>query len=238
MDTPFAYVRVRLDGADTDLLHIAREELAVGTRVHAVWAKERTGTIRDISHFSAAKVAQESSTEVSPASSTAAAPESPTGAAAEPVTAVRTKLSLPFRLAAGSLQTRFHEAVKRGELYGTRCEVCKQLYVPPREVCAKCWARCHGWERVSDEGKLNTFVVVNVPFYGQEITIPYILGHIQVDGADTFFFHLVGGKNAEGKLCMPSGVSIGARVRAVWRPAALRTGLINDDIDYFALDKP
>jgi hypothetical protein len=54
--TPFAFVLVRLDGADTALAHVVRDdldELRVGSRVKAVWAPdgERTGSIRDIACF-------------------------------------------------------------------------------------------------------------------------------------------------------------------------------------------
>lgn len=53
---PFAFVLVRLDGADTALAHVVKDDLdkvTVGTRVQAVWAPdaERTGTIRDITCF-------------------------------------------------------------------------------------------------------------------------------------------------------------------------------------------
>ena len=51
---PFAFVLVKLDGADTALAHIVtdgHEGVQVGSRVEAVWADERTGTIRDIARF-------------------------------------------------------------------------------------------------------------------------------------------------------------------------------------------
>jgi hypothetical protein len=53
-DAPFAFVLVRLDGADTALAHIVtdgHDRVKVGARVEAVWAEERTGTIRDIARF-------------------------------------------------------------------------------------------------------------------------------------------------------------------------------------------
>lgn len=53
-DAPFAFVLVRLDGADTALAHVVtegHERVRVGSRVEAVWAEERTGTIRDIARF-------------------------------------------------------------------------------------------------------------------------------------------------------------------------------------------
>jgi hypothetical protein len=53
---PFAFVLVRLDGADTALAHIVRDDLdklVVGCRVEAVWAADenRKGSIRDIESF-------------------------------------------------------------------------------------------------------------------------------------------------------------------------------------------
>jgi uncharacterized OB-fold protein len=53
---PFAYVLVKLDGADTAMVHVAKGDLArlkVGARVQAVWAPdgERTGHVRDLGYF-------------------------------------------------------------------------------------------------------------------------------------------------------------------------------------------
>jgi uncharacterized protein len=55
-DKPFAFVLVKLDGADTALAHYVRDDLAklaVGSRVQAVWKAdgERVGSVRDIDHF-------------------------------------------------------------------------------------------------------------------------------------------------------------------------------------------
>jgi len=56
LTTPFAFVLVRLDGADTALAHVVRDDLdqvRVGARVAAVWADDatRSGSIRDIACF-------------------------------------------------------------------------------------------------------------------------------------------------------------------------------------------
>ena len=53
---PFAYVLVKLDGADTALAHVVCDDLAqltVGSRVQAVWApdEERKGHVRDVVCF-------------------------------------------------------------------------------------------------------------------------------------------------------------------------------------------
>ena len=54
--SPFAFVLVHLDGADTAMAHVVKDNLAalkVGARVQAVWAadEQRQGTIRDIVCF-------------------------------------------------------------------------------------------------------------------------------------------------------------------------------------------
>jgi len=53
---PFAFVLVKLDGADTAMAHVVKdrvEAVRVGARVEAVWKPddERIGSIRDIAFF-------------------------------------------------------------------------------------------------------------------------------------------------------------------------------------------
>jgi uncharacterized OB-fold protein len=54
--SPFAFVLVRLDGADTALAHVVKDgfdKVKVGARVQAVWAgdDQRVGSVRDIDCF-------------------------------------------------------------------------------------------------------------------------------------------------------------------------------------------
>ena len=52
---PFAWALIRLDGADTALLHGVdagrSDAMITGMRVRARWAEERTGSITDIACF-------------------------------------------------------------------------------------------------------------------------------------------------------------------------------------------
>lgn len=55
-EKPFAFVLVKLDGADTALPHVVTErpgDVEVGARVEAVWAPDdvRVGSLRDIASF-------------------------------------------------------------------------------------------------------------------------------------------------------------------------------------------
>jgi uncharacterized OB-fold protein len=55
MEPPFAYAVIRLDGADTGLVHLLGEvepgRIREGMRVKAVFAEERTGKMLDIAYF-------------------------------------------------------------------------------------------------------------------------------------------------------------------------------------------
>jgi uncharacterized OB-fold protein len=218
---PLAFVRVRLDGADTDLVHIAPDVAGVrrGTRVRPIWAAERTGTIRDIAGFE---------------------PGEDDGAVQEPrahrssVTTIQAHLHMRYRSAVGATEARFRRGLLCAELAGNRCPACETVFVPPRPCCPRCFTACEDWLALADRGVVKAFVVVNVPFSGQEIGIPYVLADICIDGADAPFLHLVGSRGSNGKLVLPAGgARVGMRVRAVWRSPSERRGLLNDDIEHF-----
>ena len=55
LDRPFAWALIKLDGADTPLMHAVDagtpEAIKTGTRVHVHWADETVGAITDIACF-------------------------------------------------------------------------------------------------------------------------------------------------------------------------------------------
>ena len=55
VDTPFVFGIIKLDGADTGMVHrlgeIDFEKIRIGMRVRAVFSEERRGDIRDIKYF-------------------------------------------------------------------------------------------------------------------------------------------------------------------------------------------
>jgi uncharacterized OB-fold protein len=61
-DPPFISAEIRLDGSDSNFYHLVggfdltdlelvRRTMKIGTRVRAVWKKEKTGSILDIDYF-------------------------------------------------------------------------------------------------------------------------------------------------------------------------------------------
>ena len=56
---------------------------------------------------------------------------------------------------------------------------------------------------------MTTFCVVNVPFRGQAIELPYVCAQVLLEGADIPFMALI-------QECDASDVRMGLRVEAVW----------------------
>ncbi|MBF9069939.1 OB-fold domain-containing protein [Streptacidiphilus sp. NEAU-YB345] len=86
LDTPFAWVLVRLDGADTALLHALdapRASVRTGMRVAVRWAEERTGAITDIACFVPVTDAA-TPTDAATSTETASAPGTDDAAPTEP----------------------------------------------------------------------------------------------------------------------------------------------------------
>ena len=138
---------------------------------------------------------------------------------AEPVTRISTPMRLEYRFTPGRAASRFLRHVEQGELLGQRCPNCRKVYIPPRGACAACGVPTDEEVPVADKGTVTTFCVVNVPFYGQKIEIPYVSATILLDGADTGLLHAVDAGDE-------SRMATGMRVEVRWRDE--RVGEIQD----------
>jgi uncharacterized OB-fold protein len=117
----------------------------------------------------------------------------------------------------------FFKALKeRGEIVGTRCAPCSQVYVPARRFCERCFAELTEQVKVEPEGIIESFSYSYVDRTGKRLKHPVASVLVQLDGATTVMLHrLLDVKDL-------SRVSIGRRVRAVIRPKSRRTGSILD----------
>ncbi len=196
-DRPFAWALVRLDGADTALLHAldvpSEDALHTGMRVGIRWAAERAGTMHDIACFVPEAIADGPLDE----------------SEGEPVTRFKVPVRLDYTVTAGQEQSRFLRAVEHGRIMGVRCPSTGRVHVPPRGAISDTGERADEWVQVADHGTVTTFCVVNIPFEGQVLEPPYVAGSILLDRSDVPVFHLVGGIAA-------NQVTMGMRVRAVW----------------------
>ncbi|MEM1538108.1 MAG: Zn-ribbon domain-containing OB-fold protein [Candidatus Nezhaarchaeales archaeon] len=143
---------------------------------------------------------------------------------------VEYELKLPFRWSMGPVATRFFEEFKNKRIMGTRCPKCRRVLVPARMFCPRCFVDTTEWVEVSDKGTIRTFTIITFSFTGQVRKPPYIVGVIDLDGADVGFTHFIGGVDLSDLEKAAREIKPGMRVQAVWRED--RKGEILD-IDYF-----
>ncbi len=128
---------------------------------------------------------------------------------------------------AGVAIGRFLSELKAGRIIGTRCHHCRRTVVPPRIFCEWCFRPMDEWVYLQDEGIVNTFSITYVHWDMVRVKEPIIPAVVEIAGASKGMgiMHLLGEVD-------PEDVKIGMRVKAVWKPAAERTGAITD-ILYF-----
>ncbi len=198
LETPFAWALIRLDGADTPMLHAIDappDAVHTGMRVQARWAPSPVGSIRDIECFE-------------PLNSTYIELDADQPAQ---VTMVTTPIHLRYVHTASPEESRYLRALAEGRITGQRCPICRKVYVPPRGACPTDGVPTTDEVELPDTGTITTFCIVNVPFPGQRTKPPYVHAAVLLDGADIPFSHLVLG-------CPAEDVRMGMRVRAVWKP--------------------
>lgn len=129
-----------------------------------------------------------------------------------------------FSYTAGTIRSRFLTEIRDNKkIVGTKCPNCKMVWVPARSVCVKCFANLKEFVEVACTGKVTTYSVINnfQKFY--PLKPPFILGIIQLDGADSGLVHFIGEVN-------PKDVKMGMKVQAVFKEERIGSIL---DIKYF-----
>jgi uncharacterized OB-fold protein len=218
LDRPFAWALIKLDGADTPLLHAVDAEssdaVSTGARVHAHWVDEPVGAITDIAYFKLGDDAE------------------PEGGAddRDPITVQVTPSSIEIQHTASFPESTFLRALEEGKLLGARTKKGRngqpgKVYFPPKEADPATGLELDEFIELPDKGTVTTFAVINIPFAGQRIKPPYVAAYVLLDGADIPFLHLV----TEIEV---SDVRMGMRVEAVWKPRE-EWGLGIDNIDHF-----
>ncbi|MEU5977078.1 OB-fold domain-containing protein [Streptomyces sp. NPDC047315] len=201
LTTPFAWALVRLDGADTALLHAldapGPDAVHSGMRVRIRWAATRTGAITDIACFEPYD-----------------GPRQPTGADHtgtfdDPVTGIVAPARLDYSYAPGRAQSRYLDALAERRMVGERCPRCRKVYVPPRGACPTCGIATTDPVEVGPRGTVTTFCIVNIKAKNLDIEVPYVYAHIALDGADLALHGRIGGIPYDE-------VRMGLRVEPVW----------------------
>jgi uncharacterized OB-fold protein len=206
---PFGWALIRLDGADTALLHAVHagspEAMSTGMRVRARWADEPIGHITDIAYF-----LPEGAADADPAP-TPPRPSAAERSGGEDPTTMIAPVQLRYHYRASEQESAYVRAMAEGRLLAMRCPACGKVYLPPRGACPVDGVPTSEEVELAGTGTVTSFAIVNVPFMGQAITPPYAVGYVLLDGADIPLLHLVLG-------CDASEVRMGMRVRAAWKP--------------------
>ncbi|MFJ5807209.1 Zn-ribbon domain-containing OB-fold protein [Streptomyces sp. NPDC093093] len=202
--TPFAWVLVRLDGADTAILHALDapdpESVATGMRVRIRWATDRVGAITDIACFEPADAPAD------PAFPQAAPHD---GIFADAVTGIVAEARLDYTYSPGRAQTAYINALSERRTVGERCPSCHKVYVPPRGACPTCGVATTDRVEVGPAGTVTTYCIVNIKARNLDIDVPYVYAHIALDGADLALHGRIGGIPYDQ-------VRMGLRVEPVW----------------------
>ena len=210
LDRPFVWALIKLDGADTAMLHAVDGRVATGDRVHAHWVDEPVGAITDIACFVPGDEPE---------------PAGDQSDDRDPVSVLVSPCSLAVQHSASRPESIFLRALQDGILLGARSGDDGKVYFPPREADPATGRELDQFVELPDRGTVTTFAIINIPFAGQRIKPPYVAAYVLLDGADIPFLHLVTDVDA-------ADVRMGMRVEAVWKPRAERDFGI-DNIDYF-----
>jgi uncharacterized OB-fold protein len=132
----------------------------------------------------------------------------------EPVRRIKSPVHMEYTVTAGKTLSRFLAGLVEGRILGRRCPGCSKVYVPPRGACPTCALPPGDEVVVADRGTVTTFCIVNVPFEGQTMKLPYVYASILLDGSDIPLLHLVSAPAEEARM--------GMRVKAEWVPPAER----------------
>jgi uncharacterized OB-fold protein len=167
LDRPFAWALIKLDGADTSLVHAVSADgvkgMRPGLRVRPRFKPEaeRVGHITDISYF---------------------VPE---------VTSIVSPVRTEYRIQPGRSLARFLEGIRDGVFLAGRCARCDKVYVPYRTSCPACGSTIAEELQVQDTGTVTTFAINNLPD-PRAPEVPFVSAYILLDGADVPMIALLG----------------------------------------------
>ena len=144
----------------------------------------------------------------------------------EPLT-LKGQIAVPYAWWAGEIGSRFLMALRDDEeIWGSRCNSCGTVYVPPRKTCAQCFVDTDEWVKLGNEGIVQSHTIIRFSFPLQPAEVPFAYALIQLEGADVSLVHII--RKDLDKL------KAGVRVRACFKKKPERKGHILD-IDSFEI---
>ncbi len=132
-----------------------------------------------------------------------------------------------YSWAAGVAISRFLNELKEGRIIARKCVKCERILVPPRMYCEQCYRPTDEWVYVQDTGTVNTYSISHVGTDARRLKTPILVAVVEIDGASPGMGILHNLGEVE-----PSRITVGMKVKAVWKPLEERQGAITD-IRYF-----
>jgi uncharacterized protein len=209
LDHPFAFATIRLDGADTGLIHVvdagSADAMSTGMRVAPRWRDTRVGHITDLEAFVPGEV---------PVTVTGGGPD-------EPVTMMDYNASITYRIPVTANVVRSEQASAQGRFLGLRCPVCARTYTGGKGYCPIDSIALTEADEVDlpQAGVITNFTIITpIQYPGQTETEPFARIHVWLDGTDVVM--------AYQPLIEfpPDQIRIGMRVSAVWASEAEQAG--------------
>ncbi|MBU4301857.1 MAG: Zn-ribbon domain-containing OB-fold protein [Actinomycetia bacterium] len=117
-----------------------------------------------------------------------------------------------FNWSVGNFMERFFDGLKGGKFMGVKCPDCGRVYLPPRMICERCFAKNDEWVELPPEGTVESFTLAQVKV-GEDgeladLEAPVLIGMVKHEGADTCLVARIEGLD-------PEEASVGIRVTAV-----------------------
>jgi uncharacterized OB-fold protein len=210
LDRPFAFATIRLDGADTGLVHAVDagsvDAMSTGMRVAPRWRAERKGHITDIEAF----VPGES-------------PEGGGGGGAEePVAMMDYNAEITYATPVPRNVIRAEEANAQGRFLGLRCPACGRTYTGGKGYCpidSLALTTEHEVDLPQTGVLTNYTIVTPIQYPGQTETEPFSRVHVLLDDTDVVLGY-------QPLIEVPNDqIRIGMRLAAVWASDAEKRSL-------------
>ena len=200
---PFAFATVRLDGADTALIHAAGspDAMSVGMQVAPRWRAERRGHLTDLEAFIPGE-------EPVPGGG---------GGADEPVTMMGYNASIAYTTPVPDNVVRSEAAAAESRFLGLKCPICDRTYTGGRGYCPVDSIALTTEHEIDlpQQGILTSYTIVTpVQYPGQTETEPFARVHVLLEGTDVVLSYqaLVDTPNED--------IRTGMRLAPVWASAA------------------
>ena len=154
LDRPFAWALIKLDGADTPLVHAvdagSPDAISTGARVHVHWADEPVGAITDIAYFALGE-------DTEPVAEQEAGDR-------DPVTMIVTPIKIEIQHTASHEESAYLRAIAEGKLIGARTGENGKVYFPPHGADPATGQPTTEFVELPDKGTVTTFAIINIPF--------------------------------------------------------------------------